>query len=389
MMRLKLFSMFILLILTGCSAAGAQPTPTVDADTILKAAVSTASARLTEMSVAATPLPGESPAGTVTPTLTLAPPTITSTSAPIPAPVDGVSTSNVTVRSEPRKGGDNLGGIFFNHGVRVIARNDVATWYYIEWQKSPTGAAWVLAAAITLKGSDITHLPIAVMDSVTKKVTVFPPLIWDVKGTPLPLNSPAAGARTALITQLAKVRVGPSLGYSTMGTLNPGDTVVVTGHTNQNSWLQIEYPSGPGGYGWVAGELAKPNVDLGGLPFYNLLATPVSNAEAKGELPTADPNATPEATLTPVPTLAGPPGVVKATELNVHSGPASSFDVLGTLKLGDSVVVTGLTLNRLWYRIVYPSGPGGYGFVSVQYIRITGGDMTKLPYLDNLGTPLP
>jgi uncharacterized protein YraI len=383
MMRLKLFSFFVLLILTGCSAAGAQPTPTVDADSILKAAVSTASARLTEMSAAATPIPSESP------TLTLAPPTITSTSAPIPAPVEAVSTGNVTVRSEPRKGADNLGGVFFNHGVQVIARNDVATWYYIEWQNSPTKAAWVLAAAIDLKGSDITHLPIAIIDSA-KHVIVLPPLIWDVKGTPLPLNTPAAGARTASVIQLAKVRVGPGIGYSMMGTLDPGAVVAVTGHINQNGWLQIEYPSGPGGRGWVAGELVKPNVDLGGLPFYNLLATPVSNAEAKGESPAADPNATPEATLAPVPTLAGPPGVVITTsELNVRSGPASSFALLGTLKLGDPVVVTGLTLNRLWYRIVYPGGPGGYGYVSVQYIRITGGDMTKLPYLNNLGTPLP
>ena len=384
MMRLKLLSIFVLLILTGCSTAGAQPTPTVDADTILKAAVSTASARLTEMSTVAAPISSETPKLT----LTLAIPTITSTSAPIPAPVEGVSASNVTVRSEPRKGGDNLGGVFFNHAVQVIARNDVATWYYIEWAKSPTKAAWVLASAITLKDSDVTRLPIAIIDSA-KHVTVLPPLIWDVKGTPLPLNTPAAGARTASVIQLAKVRVGPGIGYSTMGTLNPGVVVVVTGHINQNGWLQIEYPSGPDGRGWVAGELVKPNADLGGLPFYNLLATPVSNAEAKGESPTADPNATPEATSTLAATPAGPSGVVKATELNVHSGPASSFDLLGTLKQGDSVVVTGLTLNRLWYRIVYPSGPGGYGFISVQYIRITGGDMTKLPYLDNLGTPLP
>ena len=384
MMRLKLFSIFALLVLTGCSTSAAQPTPTVDADTILKAAASTASARLTEMGASATQIPSETPK----PTRTLRIPSITSTSFPLPAPVEGVAASNVTVRSEPRKGGDNLGGVFFNHSVQVIARNDVATWYYIEWQNSPTKAAWVLATAITLKGSNITRMPIAIVDSA-KKVIVLPPLIWDVKGTPLPLNTPAAGARTASVIQLAKVRVGPGIGYSTMGTLNPGVVVVVTGHINQNGWLQIEYPSGPDGRGWVAGELVKPNADLGGLPFYNLLATPVSDAEAKGESPTTDPNATPEATLTPAPTLAGPTGVVKATELNVHSGPASSFDLLGALKLGDPVVVTGLTLNRLWYRIVYPSGPGGYGFVSVQYIRITGGDMTKLPYLDNLGTPLP
>lgn len=380
MNKLGLLSIFALLIIAGCSPAGVQATPTVDVDIMARAAAATVFAQLTETGAAPTPTPSETLTQTPPPS-----PTITSTSAPIPEPVAAKASGNVTVRAEPRKGAKSLGGIFFNQAMKVIARNDVASWYYIEWGKSPTGAAWVVAPAVNLQGHDLTHLPIAIINSA-KRVIVLPPLLWTVKGTPLPLNSPATGARTALVTQLVKIRVGPGIGYSTIGTLDIGATVVVTGHINGNGWLQIEYPSGLEGHGWVSGEFVKANVELGGLPFYNLLATPISNAEAKGELPAPDANTTPEATPTPEPTLAGPTGEVKASELNVHSGPASSFATVGTLKIGDPVVITGKTLNDLWYQIVWPDG---YGYVSVKYIKITGGDMTKLRYLNDQGTPLP
>jgi uncharacterized protein YraI len=382
MNKFRMLSIFIMLTITGCATAGVPATPTVDAEAMAQAAAATVFAHFTETSAARVPTPSQ------TPTLTQKRPTATSTSAPIPPPVKGVANSNVTVRSEPRKGADNLGGLFFNHSVQVIARNDAASWYYIEWEKSPTKRAWVLANAIDLKDDDIGHLPIAIINSANK-VIVLPPLVWVVTGPPLQLLTPSAGAKTALLTRFAKVRVGPGVGYLTMGTLDVGTRVVVTGHIDGNDWLQIEYPSGLDGRGWVAGELAKMESGFAGLPFYNLLATPISDPELKVES-TADPNATLEPTITPKPTLAGPTGeVIDASELNVRSGPASSFELLGTLKLGDPVVVTGLTLNRLWYQIVYPDGPGGRAWVSPKYIKITGGDMTKLPYFNDLGTPLP
>jgi uncharacterized protein YgiM (DUF1202 family) len=132
------------------------------------------------------------------------------------------------------------------------------------------------------------------------------------------------------------------------------------------------------------------------LSIYNLMGTPVSKEEAEAGIeaafntqPTPDPNATAAPTSTPEPPPAGPSGeVFQATEINVRSGPASMYDLLGTLKSGEKVTVTGQTLNRLWYRIVYPAGPDGHAWVSSKYIRITGGDMSKLPYFDDQGNLL-
>jgi uncharacterized protein YgiM (DUF1202 family) len=160
-----------------------------------------------------------------------------------------------------------------------------------------------------------------------------------------------------------------------------------------NSWFEIAYPSGPGGHGWVASEVLHANDVLAGLQFFNLLATPITEEEAKNggsTVPTVDPNATAAPSSTPAPTAAGPTGVVyQASQINVRSGPASSYDVLVMLNTGDAVTITGETLNKLWYRILSPTGPDGYGWVSTKYIRITGGNMAKLPFFDNQGTPLP
>jgi uncharacterized protein YraI len=235
-----------------------------------------------------------------------------------------------------------------------------------------------------LKKNDPTQLPIAVINA-SGKVIVYPPLIWTITGTPLPISLPAAGAQTAITRDLVKVRVGPGVGYSVMGTLGRGTTVAITGRTDKNVWLQIEYPSGPGGRGWVSGDLLDMKGAFAGLPFFNLLATPIGDPDSA----VPDPNTAPEATSTPEPTPAGPTGEVTGDKLIVRSGPAAKFDTVGTLNLGESIVVTGLTVNRLWYRIVYPTAPEGYGYVSVKYIRITGGDMTKITYLNDQGTPLP
>jgi uncharacterized protein YraI len=236
-----------------------------------------------------------------------------------------------------------------------------------------------------LKEDDIARLPIAILDKA-RKVVVLPPLIWTLPGTPLPLSAPASEDKTAAVNQLAKVRVGPGAGYATMGTLNKGNTVVVTGRTENNAWLQIKYPSGPGERGWIAGDLVDMQSPFAGLPFYNLMATPISDPDVK---PTADPNATAEPTATPQPTPAGPPGEITGSEVNVRSGPASSYKIIGTLKLGDPVVITGLTLNRLWYRISYPQGPDGNAWVSEAFVKVTGGDMRNLTYYNDQGTAIP
>ncbi|HSO11958.1 MAG TPA: SH3 domain-containing protein [Anaerolineales bacterium] len=336
----------------------------------------------------ATPLP----TNTLEPTITFtSEPTLSPTIMPTIEPMTAIANTSVTLRSEPRRGSDNVGGVYGNQSVKVIARNDAATWFYIVAPDVPGGMAWVLASAFTLQG-DMTRLPIAIYPEDSTTPLFLPPILHSIPGTPLPLNPPAPGAKTATVSQMAKVRVGPGVGYMELGLLNPGTVIVLTGRTDGNAWVQIEYPSGLDGRGWVLQELIKFEGEYAGLPFYNLLATPV---DKPGSAP-AESSATdiPSATEAPIdipvastPTADTPYGLTLA-QINARSGPASSHQSYGLIEANERVNLLGQTLNGLWYQIEYPAIPAGVAWVSSQYVKVTS-DIRNLPYFDNDGSPLP
>ena len=338
------------------------------------------------------PSPTSSPTNTAEPTLTFTPePTLPPTIMPTIEPMTAIANTAVTFRSEPRKGSDNVGGVFPNQAVKVIARNSVATWFYIIAPDAPGGMAWVLASAFSLQG-DLTTLPIAIFPEGSSTPLLLPPLIHTIAGTPLPLNPPAPGAKTATVVQLARVRVGPGVGYMEMGLLQPGSVIVLTGRVEGNVWLQIEYPSGLDGRGWVLSELVKFEGEYAGLPFFNLLATPQSDDGADAaepaatEAPVAEETAASTSVVSP-PEEDKPYGLTTA-QINVRSGPASSFQSYGLIEANERVIILGQTLNGLWLQIEYLPATTGVAWVSSEYVNLMS-DIRDLPYFNNDGTPLP
>jgi hypothetical protein len=289
------------LILTGCSFIGAaQPTPTIDMEAFVTAAAATAFVKMTE---AAGLLSLTSSVDTMTET---PPPAATEkiypTSIPTIVPMPGVVRANANVRGVPAKSKTHdLGGVLMDQNVKVIGRNDAATWLYILYADSPTGTGWVTAKAITLSG-EMGLLPIVIYPfGEDGEGIMLPPLLYTVQGTPLPPSTPPEGwQKWGTITQLANVRVGPSKGYLSIGTLNAGQIVTFRGRIAENEWIQIDYPSGPDGHGWIIKDLVEAHDGYGGLPYYNLLATPMVAAPEIPEA-TTDPNATLVPTETPAP----------------------------------------------------------------------------------------
>ncbi|GAB4487519.1 MAG: hypothetical protein OHK0031_11540 [Anaerolineales bacterium] len=303
-------------------------------------------------------------------------------------PVIGVVTAPTNVRNYPSKGiGDRLGGLLYNQRVNVIARNDRANWLYILFPESPSGAGWVTVKAIQLQG-DLTRLPIALYASPQGAPTLYPPVLFDAPAAPLPINTPAPGVRTLRVNDLAYVRVCPSVGCMTLATLPGGTLLTVTGQADEKTWLQFDYPSGPNGRAWIAASLVTILDGLGGAPEFDLLGrllTPTPEAPISAETvppPTNSPGpeSSPGASATP----SAPTGIVTA-QINVRSGPASSFDSLGLLNTNETVILTGQTLNGLWYQIQYS---GGVGWAASGYIKLNS-DISALPYFDNQGNPLP
>ncbi len=79
---------------------------------------------------------------------------------------------------------------------------------------------------------------------------------------------------------------------------------------------------------------------------------------APAEIPTAIPTSQP--TQTPVPQT----GHITGAVVNVRSGPGTTTAILGKLKSGDEVQITGQRPG--WYEIIYPSNSDTRGWVSAE-----------------------
>jgi uncharacterized protein YraI len=394
-MKRKLVCFFMMvLVLAGCSLPGAaQPAPTTDPQAIFTAAAETAFVKMTESTVLSTPTMEAINTEMPTPTIIEV---VWPTSIPTIVPIPGVIRANANVRGVPAKSKlHDIGGLMMGQNVKVIGRNDAATWLYILYADSPTGTGWVTEKAITLNG-EMGLLPILIYPfGEDGKAIMLPPLTYTVSGTPFPPSTPPADwDKWGTLTQIVNVRLGPSKGFLSIGTLNPGQIVTFRGRIAENAWVQIDYPSGPEGHGWILSELVRPNDGFGKLPYYNLLATPITPKPENPES-TSDPNATPEPSETPTPVLptpilptsAGVEAEVTA-QINARSGPAQGYQSYGMINPKEKVIVTGQTLSGYWYQIQYAPSPTGFAWVASNYLRVLG-DLHNLPYFSNEGTSVP
>ena len=167
---------------------------------------------------------------------------------------------------------------------------------------------------------------------------------------PLPATStPILIAGT--LTIKVNVRSGPAATYASVGQLDAGQNVQILFRDVTGAWYQILYPPGPQGRGWVASQYI----------------TVAAGTQAPREA---------------TPTPAGPTGSV-IQRLNIRSGPGTNFDTLGMLDPNQVVFLTGKNSTASWFQIAYPTGPGGHGWVTAQYIQT---DVSaSLPVLDDYG----
>ena len=116
----------------------------------------------------------------------------------------------------------------------------------------------------------------------------------------------------------------------------------ILGKDPGGNWLQILYPQGVDGKGWVTAQYV---------------------AVVKGiEVPVVGGNGV------------NPSGNVAIVQqqLNVRSGPGTSFNSLGTLNPQDVVNLTGKDPNGTWLQIEFQSGPEGRGWVNAAFVQARG-----------------
>lgn len=145
---------------------------------------------------------------------------------------------------------------------------------------------------------------------------------------------PVIKTGTVTSTTPLNVRSGASTSYSKLGTLPKGTKVDIV--SEQNGWYKIKYGNG---YGYVSGSYIKIN----------------SSTTTTPSTPTILFN-----------------GEVNTNNLNVRTGPSTSFTSLGKLNKGTKVDV--YSEENGWYKIKYGNG---YGYVSKSYVnKVTTGTPT-------------
>ena len=178
--------------------------------------------------------------GAVTPTARIPSPTLTPSrpapsQTPLPTllratptvdPVEGVTSTQVNVRSEPSTIGEVIGILPPNSTVHVIGKDPGENWWQIQYPQGEDGEGWVAAEFVQVtQGGEVAV----------------------VGGD----GSGVEGAITAIVQQQINIRSGPGTSFNSLGTLNPQDVITLTGKDTNGAWLQIDFPAGPEGKGWV------------------------------------------------------------------------------------------------------------------------------------------
>lgn len=198
------------------------------------------------------------PSPTPSPTRTVPPPT--------PTPIPARASVTLNARSGPGATYSSIGLLAANQTIQVIGQDGSGAWYLILYPSAETGIGWVAAAYVQLEA------------------TVTPPAVV----TP----SPTASGPTGRVLQRLNVRSGPGLSFDALGVLEAETIVNLSGRNPNSTWLQILYPQGPGGRGWVSAAYVQAE-DISGLPVLNEFGVPLPST-------TAGPTPIPR---TPTPTL--------------------------------------------------------------------------------------
>ncbi len=193
--------------------------------------------------------------------------------------------------------------------------------------------------------------------------------------TPPPPTATATPAVSGIITATSTInlREGPGATFAVVGSLSPGDEVVVLGEDETGAWVNVRLPQGAV-EGWVSSNLIVVRRPAGTTDEPQASATPDTAATATTaptstarptDRPTTAASATPRVTDTPAPTATptqSPTPIptvitarVTATEtINVRSGPATTFAPVGTAGPGDEFTVIGRNGAGDWIQVDFP-----------------------------------
>jgi len=234
-----------LLFLAACSAQSTpQATPT-----------------LAPLAFATATLP---PTVTPHPSATAGIPTIVPTIAPITTSL----TAQVNVRVAPDKNATSLGLLNYGQKVQVIGKDANGKWWQIIYPENSVTTGWIAADYAPVSEGDSGRIPVMqVSDLPTQSAAAPEPS----NGTDAPVVAnitPTPASRTAKVKAQIFIRKGPGQMFDTLGMVDAGTVVAITGRNVNNVWVQIQHEGGTDGKAWVAAAYLD-GANLQGLPFFD------------------------------------------------------------------------------------------------------------------------
>jgi len=97
---------------------------------------------------------------------------------------------------------------------------------------------------------------------------------------------------------------------------------------------------------------------------------PASTTALPSASATSQNTASPAATA-PASATACSPLITANSSVNVRSGPGTVYDAIGSFTTGATAAVAGKNSDGTWWYIAFPSGPGGYGWISGSVVTAT------------------
>jgi uncharacterized protein YraI len=153
-------------------------------------------------------------------------------------------------------------------------------------------------------------------------------------------------------TQL-NVRAEPSTAGDVLGIIAANSPVQIVGRDPGGNWWQILYETGADGKGWVTAQYVTTTGNPG---------VPVIGGGAGSG--------------------AGNSAVV-IQQLNIRSGPGTSFNTLGILNANDVVSLSGRNRDGSWFQIAFPDGPDVKGWINAAFVKAQ--DVDTLPIVADSG----
>lgn len=142
------------------------------------------------------------------------------------------------------------------------------------------------------------------------------------------------------------IRSGPGLDYNVVAQVYRNDTLGLTGRTADAAWLRVHLPL-TGQEGWAAARFVS--IGLGSIY----------------DLPVVDGG-------TPPPPSGQATAYVTVYQLNVRGGPGLTYNIIGTVRRGDSLPLIGRSADGSWLQIrvssPYPTFAEPTGWVLARYV---------------------